>query len=213
MPGGVRTRDGEFFSNLSACFCSRFPIHPTNAKWATTQAAIHKSKSEMAPEPQEANPSSPSEMGDSQQPERIYLDAFSHLEHWDFTNLAHSHWLDATKNAPARSGLACAIVVLRHLVSFFDPETRAEFWQTCKQPAGQHNLVLGMVGLVGDDTFMDSMCSMMEELVGFTGLCFSELMESEVMQQTVWGTDLFNMFLHVAHRGSKEQPWRQGRVP
>jgi hypothetical protein len=60
---------------------------------------------------------------------------------------------------------------------------------------------------------MDSMCSVMEELVGFNGLCFSELMESEVMQQTVWGTELFNMFLHVAYRRSKEQPWRQGRVP
>jgi hypothetical protein len=132
------------------------------------------------------------------------------LEPWAFADAAQTRWPDAETDQAGWSGIACAIVVLRHLLSLFDPEARQHFVSGLRESATKNRL-LEQALLRSDDDALLAFCAGIEADAGADSLGFMELMENEVMQETVWDTDEFGIFSDVSYHASSAAEW--GPVP
>ncbi len=121
------------------------------------------------------------------------------LEHWELARVVHAKWPETAQQG--RSGIACALLVLRHLLSLMPAGHRQEFLRNLRP--GQ-NPVLDQALVHGDDALLE-FCN--AENARFGKLGFMELMENEVMQKTVWSTERFDLFSNVSYRPRTETRW------
>jgi hypothetical protein len=121
-----------------------------------------------------------------------------------FIDAVHESWPSSQADPAGRSGVACAIVVLRHLLVFFGPEDRKRF-------VGSLHLgkipVLEQALLHSDKESLDAFFDKMKADLDADGLRFDSLMESRAMHEEVWETSDFSLFLEVAYRASPDGNW------
>lgn len=126
------------------------------------------------------------------------------LGYWEFTSNMQATWPDATAEPARRSGVACAIIVLRYMLSMAVPEERQRFLDS--RPRGM-NILLEHALLQSDSRALDNLCAELEGKPELRNLGFKSLMENPVMQQTLWDTREFNLFLQVLYRSDHSKRW------
>jgi hypothetical protein len=125
-----------------------------------------------------------------------------------FMDAVHESWPSSQHDPAGRSGVACAIIVLRHLLSYFDPEDRQRFVDSLR--LGRIP-VLEQAVLHSDKDSLDSSFGKMKANLGADDLRFDKLMENSVMHDEIWDKQDFRLFLEVTYRASPDGPW--GRPP
>jgi hypothetical protein len=121
-----------------------------------------------------------------------------------FMDAVHESWPSSQPDPAGRSGVACAIIVLRHLLSYFDPEDRQRFVDSLR--LGRIP-VLEQAVLHSDKDSLDSFFGKMKANLGADDLRFDKLMENSVMHDEIWDKQDFRLFLEVTYRASPDGPW------
>ena len=119
---------------------------------------------------------------------------------------AHAAWPDAGSSHTSRterSGIACAIIVLRHLLSHFAHENRTAFLSGSRK-AAQSSLLEAALSLNSDGIWLlcDELAS--SDAPNFS---FESLMQSASMQDAVWSNDYFRFFNQAFCGSSAHDSW------
>lgn len=125
---------------------------------------------------------------------------------------SHSNWPDAGFDQESRaraSGVACAVIVLRHLLSYFPMEDRKRFLDLDPQAVAQSMLLSAAVTLEPDTS--SQLCAELQRTLTPEQLTFHSLMTSDAINHAVWSNEYFRFFHPALYRESREQEW--GPVP
>jgi hypothetical protein len=105
------------------------------------------------------------------------------------------------------SGLACAVVIMRHLLCHFPSHAREEYLAKLGAEAVAKNTLL-TAALSTDRAVASELCQRLQDSLDPDKLSFERLMDSEAMQTTAWKTRYFCFFGDSYQRDSKQEPWR-----
>ncbi|GAB1316801.1 hypothetical protein MFIFM68171_07011 [Madurella fahalii] len=131
------------------------------------------------------------------------------MDPFEFASFSHSHWPNAEVDPPGRSGIVCAVIILRHLLFFLDGSTRA---QILSEALGlQCSPLLLEAACLNDDEDFALSCERIKRRVGSGGLSFESLMESQDIKEALWLTEDCRLLHSVFHRPGETSPW--GDVP
>jgi hypothetical protein len=122
---------------------------------------------------------------------------------------SHAAWPDAGADQRSRargSGIACAVIVLRHLLSHFPYKSRRRFL-SAEETDGQSTLLTAALSL--DPEEASRLCDQVESAHELDELTFQSLMSSDPMVRAVWRNDYFLFFNQAFCRESKDAPWHE----
>ena len=123
-------------------------------------------------------------------------------------NLSRQAWPSSDQRfGPNTSGIACAVVVLRHLLCHFPSQARNTFLEGVGQHAIVENVLL-TAALSLDRDVAAELCHGLQSSLPVDQLSFERLMGSMIMKATIWESLYFRFFLDSYERASKEEPWR-----
>ncbi|KAK3290394.1 uncharacterized protein B0H64DRAFT_452316 [Chaetomium fimeti] len=105
------------------------------------------------------------------------------------------------------SGLACALVVMRHLLCHFPSPARDAYLAEVGAEAVAENMLL-TAAISTDREVASELCQRLQDSLHPDELSFERLMDAEIMQATAWKTRYFCFFGDSYERDSKQEPWR-----